>query len=88
MPTDKYLKYWPIAVFVVTTGVAFAGNWAVFGVRMNAIEARQDRQGNTIMSLQDADKSQQSNYAELKAKVDIMIDDIRYIRARIDRVTQ
>lgn len=84
-----YLKSWGFLIIpIVSALITISGVWATFGVRLSGVEARQDRQGTAITNLQDADKGQVANYAELKAKVDIMIDDIRYIRSRIDRATQ
>lgn len=71
------------ALIIVTASVI--AQWAVFSVRLQNIEARQDRQGTVITALQDQMRDTQTQYAALNAKVDAVNDNVLYIRERIDK---
>lgn len=71
---------WAIALVLASV----VAQWSVFGVRLDNIEARQDRQGTAIADLQNQVTTTQTQYAALDAKVDAMNDNILYIRQRID----
>lgn len=74
---------WAIALVIASV----IAQWAVFGVRLDNIEGRQDRQGTAITDLQDQLTQTQSQYAALNAKVDAVSDNVLYIRQRIDEAT-
>lgn len=74
---------WAI-VLVIASVVA---QWAVFGVRLDNIEQRQDRQGNSIQTLQATVSTVQTQYAALNAKLDAIDSNVNYIRSRIDKAT-
>lgn len=71
------------ALVIVASSVI--AQWAVFGVRLDAVEARLDRQGTAITEIRTQVAESQNQYAALNAKVDAMKDSIDYIRNRIDR---
>lgn len=80
-----YLKsYGSIGLAVMTVIVSLITQWAVFGVRISNIEARQDRQGTALQSVQDSLTQQLANYAALAAKLDALNESVLYIRNRID----
>lgn len=72
---------WALAI-VLSSVIA---QWAVFGVRLDNIEARQDRQGTAISTLQASVAEVQNQYSALNAKVDAVGSNVDYIRNRIDR---
>lgn len=72
------------AISLVTASVI--AQWAVFGVRLDSIEDRQNRQDATIVVIQEQQKNAQSQYAALQQKVDSLNENVLYIRNRIDRV--
>lgn len=71
------------ALVIVATSVA--AQWAVFGVRLDNLEARVDRQGTAITDIRSQVQETQNQYAALNAKVDALKDGVDYIRNRIDR---
>lgn len=81
---DLFRTFWPVAVVLISVVVNSVINWTTFGVRLDAIESRQDRQGSAITSLQTSVTDTQNNYAALNAKVDSLSDNVLYIRQRID----
>lgn len=82
----NYLKtYWPIFFSIVTVLVSLTAQWAVLGVRLSAVEARQDRQATTIMAIQTELQTQATDSARLEAKVDAIDNNVDYIRGRIDK---
>lgn len=86
---QKYVQdYWPIFVSLMAIIVSLSAQWAVFGVRISAVEDRQDRQGTAIATLQDSFTTQQSNYAALAAKLDAVNENVVYIRSRIDNAVK
>lgn len=85
---DFFKSYGSISLAIVTVIVSLIGQWAVLGTRVSAVEDRQDRQGESITDIKAQLATQAANYAELKAKIDAMSDNINYIRSRIDRATQ
>lgn len=86
--SNFFRQYWPLAVTLLTTLAAVASSYAIYGFRIAALEARQDRQGATIASIQTQLTTQAQNYAELKATLQAMSDNLNYIRNRVDRLTQ
>lgn len=84
---NEILKtYWQIIFAVVSIVVSLTAQWAILGIRIAAVEQRQDRQGNAITDMQSQLSQQAANYAELKAKIDAVSDNVSYIRSRIDSV--
>lgn len=73
---------WAIALVIASV----IAQWAVFGVRLDTVEARQDRQGQAITSLQEQVQDADTRYAALEAKVDSLNENVLYIRNRIDKV--
>lgn len=71
---------WAIAL-VVSSVIA---QWAVFGVRIDNIEARQDRQDLAVIDLRTQLQETKENYAALEEKVDSVKESVDYIRSRID----
>lgn len=71
------------ALIIVTSSVV--GQWAVFGARLDNLEARVDRQGTAITDIRSQVQETQNQYAALNAKVDALKDGVDYIRNRIDR---
>jgi uncharacterized coiled-coil protein SlyX len=71
---------WAIAL-VVSSVIA---QWAVFGVRIDNIEARQDRQDAVVSDLRDQVQESQRDVAALSEKVDSVKESVDYIRNRID----
>lgn len=86
---NDYIKtYWPILIAFVSILISLVAQWAVLGVRISTVEARQDRQGDAITDVKNQLVVQASNYAELKAKLEGIADNVNYIRSRIDKATQ
>lgn len=76
----------------LSIGIAIAGiiatysiNTALYGYRLGTLEDRQDRQGISIQALQTAQALQASQYAELKATLNAVNDNVNYIRTRVDQ---
>lgn len=86
--TDYIKAYWPIFMSVATVLVTLVMQWAVFGYRISNIESRQDQQANTISEMQKQVTGLASDITGVKVKVDLINDNVNYIRNRIDRVTQ
>lgn len=86
---SEFLKsYGSIGLAIATVLVSLITQWAVFGVRLSAVEQRQDRQGTTITTLQGQVTGLANDISGIKAKVDAINDNVNYIRNRIDKVTQ
>lgn len=71
---------WVLAISAAT----IISTFTLYGVRISAVEARVDRQGTAIATMQTALASQQSQYSALNAKLDAMNDLLVYIRSRVD----
>lgn len=84
---DYLRTYWPVIIFLVGTFVSLVTQWAVLGIRLSNVEARQDRQGDAITDVKNQLTQQAANYAELKAKLDAISDNVAYIRSRMDKLT-
>lgn len=78
--SDQFKTFWPVVLVVVS----LAAQWAILGQRVNTVEARLDRQGQAITTLQQSDTERQAQYAALSAKLDAVNDNLLYIRNRID----
>lgn len=78
-----FRTFWPVVLVVVS----LAAQWAILGQRVSATEARLDRQGAAIVTLQQSDTERQAQYAALSAKLDALGDNVLYIRNRIDAST-
>ena len=85
---DTIRSYWPIFISLAGILVSLVAQWAVFGVRLNALEDKQDKQEQSIMAVRDLQVLQTANYAELKAKLESVGDNVNYIRSRIDSATK
>lgn len=85
---DFIKSYFQITVAIVTIVVSLAAQWAVYGVRLNALEDRQNRQSEDIAEIRGQILTQVTSTAELNAKVDAMSDNINYIRSRIDAIAK
>lgn len=70
------------ALAIVASSVI--GQWAVFGVRLQTVEERLDRQGTAISTVQSALAETQTQYASLAAKLDAIDSNVSYIRNRLD----
>lgn len=81
---DIIKNYWQIVFAITTIVISLAAQWAIYGVRLQSLEDRQDRQGTAIMNLQTEQVDSASQYLALKTKVDLMYDSVIYIRNRID----
>lgn len=81
---DTLKNYWPIAMVMAS----IIAQWAVFGVKIQALEDRQDRQGTSIANLQTSVTEVQTQYAALGAKLDAIDSNVNYIRSRIDNATR
>lgn len=74
----------PIVIGIATLIASYSVNVALYGYRLSAVEARQDRQGTAITSLQASVADVQTQYAALNAKLDGIDSTVNYIRSRID----
>ena len=81
---DEYLKFWPIILALVS----FISGFTLLQVRLSSVEARQDRQANSIMELQKQVNTQATNYATVQAKLENISENVSYIRSRIDNATK
>ena len=81
---SNYLKYWPVVLFIG----GIISTWAVFGVRLAGVEARQDRQADTIRMLQGQVTDLGNDISGIKAKIESINDNVNYIRDRIDRAVK
>lgn len=81
-------NYGAIGVAIATVVASLITQWAVFGVRLSAVESRQDNQEATLTALQTSLTTQIANYAALSAKIDALTDNVNYIRNRIDSVVK
>lgn len=72
---------WAMAI-VASSVIA---QWAVFGVRLDSVEDRIDRQGMAITELRSEVQETKEQYAALNEKVDSVKESVDYIRNRIDR---
>lgn len=77
-----------IVITIATIAVSIATQWAVLGQRITSIEERVDRQGQAITDVKAQLVTQAAQYAELKAKIEAISDNVSYIRNRIDRAIQ
>lgn len=75
-------------VAIILAGVSFVSMYAVNSYRIQALEDRQDRQGTAVMLLQSQQTDGIANYAALDAKLDAVIDNVSYIRSRIDSIVK
>lgn len=82
----EWLKSNSITLTLVIAGViaSYSVNTALYGYRLTSIEARQDRQGTAITSLQTSVADVQTQYAALSAKLDAIDSNVTYIRNRLD----
>ena len=71
------------ALIIVASSIV--GQWAVFGVRLDSIEARVERQGTAISEVRTQLAETQNQYAALNAKLEGIDATVNYIRSRIDR---
>lgn len=71
------------AIVIVTASVV--AQWSIFSTRLTAIEQRQDRQGDSIQTIQNSLSDVQTQYAGLNAKLDGISDNVSYIRSRLDK---
>ncbi len=76
--------YWPLAL-VASSIIA---QWAVFGIRIQNVEDRLDRQTTAITDIRTQLTETQNQYSALNAKLDGIDKNVDYIRDRIDRVGQ
>ncbi len=82
----NYIKiYWPIFFSLATVLVSLVSVWATYGIRLQNVENRQDRQSAAIMAIQTELQTQAKDSARLEAKVDAIDNNVDYIRGRIDR---
>lgn len=70
------------ALIIVAASVI--GQWAVFGVRLDSIEARVERQGTSISDIRSSLAETQNQYAALEAKLEGIDQNVNYIRTRLD----
>lgn len=86
MTLAEYIKiYWPVFFSVLTIIISITAQWAVFGIRLTAMEERQNRQGEAITEIRAQQSMQAAQYAALNAKLDTMNDTLNYLRSRVDR---
>ncbi len=85
---DFLKKYGFLIIPIVTAIISISGVWATFGIRISEIEARQDRQGTTITTLQTQVTGLANDISGIKATLGAINDNVNYIRNRIDKVTQ
>lgn len=88
---DFLKTYWGPAVTIVTAIVALTMNYALtqsqvrdLATRMSSVEARQDRQGASISTLQDQVNQLASDVSGMKSDIGAIKDNVNYIRNRID----
>lgn len=67
------------AVSLIIAAMTLTSTYAVYGYRLGAVEARLDRQGEAIVTLQ-------SNMTQIQISLATIQSDIGYIKAQIDRV--
>lgn len=66
---------------LVIAGVTMASTFALYGYRLDAVEAQQDRQGTAITNIQD--KSNDLNVALARIQTDI-----EYIKIQVGKIVQ
>lgn len=59
--------------------VTLISTYAVYGYRLNAVEARQDRQGDAITALQSSNTDTQVALAKIQT-------DLEYIKAQLNKI--
>lgn len=81
-----WLKNNALTITIAILGVvaSYSVNTALYGYRLTAVEARQDRQGTAITTINATLATQQSQFAALSAKLDAISDNVNYIRSRLD----
>lgn len=84
----NFKSYWPLALSVITVIISLAAQWAILGYRIANVEARQDRQGASITTLQQQVGDLTSAISGMKSDIGSIKDNVTYIRDRIDRATQ
>lgn len=68
------------AISIAIALVTMVSTYAVYGYRLSAVEARQDRQGTAIVALQDS--SNQTNVALARIQTDI-----EYIKTQLQQIS-
>lgn len=74
--------YWPLAL-VASSIIA---QWAVFGIRIQNVEDRLDRQTTAIAEVRSQLTETQNQYAALNAKLDGIDKKVDYILNRVDAI--
>lgn len=80
--------YWPIGISIITIGVSFTAQWAVLGIRITALEDRQNRQATNLSALQTQVIGLANDVSGMKADIGSIKDNVTYIRSRIDAITR
>lgn len=80
---NDWLKHnaWSLVIAAVT----MISTFALYGIKIQNLEERADRQGVALTTVQTSLANTQSQYAALSAKIDAMNDLLIYIRNRIDK---
>lgn len=80
-PTMDWLKNNGFSIAIALAGIiaTYSINTALYGYRISALEARQDRQGIAIQSLQSGD-------TETKVALARIQTDLEYIKAQLARI--
>lgn len=68
-----------IIIAVCTLVTTYAVNTALYGYRLTAVEARQDRQGDAIKTLQENNTNIQVSLARIQT-------DIEYIKVQVNKL--